>query len=111
MEWMENENDIGVIVKIYKSKVDALLVEGHLRRPQTKMGIGWFTFFCWMKPYNLHMLYSFITSSPLTSIIQAHKIDSCICMHRPIMAPFMYYVSQFNIKFIPSLLLFVLVSL
>ena len=30
----------GVIVKIYKSKVDPILVGGRLRRPQTKMGIS-----------------------------------------------------------------------
>ena len=36
---MENENDIGVIVKICKSKVDPILVGGRLRLPQTKMGI------------------------------------------------------------------------
>ena len=36
---MENDNDNGVIVKIYKSYVNSILVGGHLRRPQTKMGI------------------------------------------------------------------------
>ena len=30
----------GVIVKIYKSKVDPILVGGRLRRPKTKMGIS-----------------------------------------------------------------------
>ena len=35
---MDFEN--GVIVKIYKSKVDPILVEGRLRRPQNKMGIS-----------------------------------------------------------------------
>ena len=30
----------GVIVKIYKSQVDPILVGGRLRRPQTKMGIS-----------------------------------------------------------------------
>ena len=37
---MENENDNGAIVKIYKSQVDPILVGGRLRRPQTKMGIS-----------------------------------------------------------------------
>ena len=32
--------DNGVIVKIYKSKVDPNLVGGRLRCPQTKMGIS-----------------------------------------------------------------------
>ena len=35
---MDFEN--GVIVKIYKSQVDPILVGGRLRRPQTKMGIS-----------------------------------------------------------------------
>ena len=35
---MDFEN--GVIVKIYKSKVDPILVWGRLRHPQTKMGIS-----------------------------------------------------------------------
>ena len=35
---MDLEN--GVIVKIYKSWVDPILVGGRLRRPQTKMGIS-----------------------------------------------------------------------
>ena len=35
---MDFEN--GVIVKIYKSKVDPILVGGRLRRPQTKIGIS-----------------------------------------------------------------------
>ena len=30
----------GLIVKIYKSQVDPILVGGRLRRPQTKMGIS-----------------------------------------------------------------------
>ena len=30
----------GVIVKIYKSKVDPILIGGRLRRPQIKMGIS-----------------------------------------------------------------------
>ena len=30
----------GVIVKMYKSNVDPILVGGHLCRPQTKMGIS-----------------------------------------------------------------------
>ena len=30
----------GVIVKIYKSQVDPILVGGRLRHPQTKMGIS-----------------------------------------------------------------------
>ena len=35
---MDFEN--GVIVKIYKSKVDPILVWWRLRQPQTKMGIS-----------------------------------------------------------------------
>ena len=35
---MDFEN--GMIVKIYKSQVDPILVGGRLRRPQTKMGIS-----------------------------------------------------------------------
>ena len=35
---MDFEN--GVIVKIYKSKVDPILIWERLRRPQTKMGIS-----------------------------------------------------------------------
>ena len=56
---MDFEN--GVIIKIYKSEVDPILVGGRLRRPQTKMGISsgpmiqrgdhWMSFRL-MKPYN-----------------------------------------------------------
>ena len=43
----------GVIVKIYKSKVDPILVVGRLRRPQTKMGIssGPMTLKFWQSPH------------------------------------------------------------
>ena len=49
---MDFEN--GVIIKIYKSKVDPILIWGRLRRPHIKMGIssgpmtytsGWFSAF------------------------------------------------------------------
>ena len=36
--FMDFEN--GVIYKIYKSKVDPILIGGRLRRPQIKMGIS-----------------------------------------------------------------------
>ena len=36
--FMDFEN--GVIVKIYKSKVDPILIWGRLRRPKIKMGIS-----------------------------------------------------------------------
>ena len=44
----------------------------------------------------LLVFYLFITFSHLTRIIQPH-----IYIHRHILAPFMYYVSQFNIQLIP----------
>ena len=45
----------------------------------------------------------FLTSSPLTTIIEALEI--VVFVYRHILAPFMYFISQFNIqKQLPSLL-------
>ena len=53
---MDFEN--GVIVKIYKSYVDPILVGGRLRRPQTKMGIS-----------SGHMTLKFLTNTQFSKLL------------------------------------------
>ena len=66
-------------------------------------------FLCGWNPTIFLVFYLFMTSTPLTRIIQPHRI----VMYRHILAPFINYVSQSNIKLITSLLLllFMLLSL
>ena len=90
------------VVKFAKNdRLDALIVlardEQFLFFPWkwSKGGtIGWF--FAGWNPKIWLVFYLFITFSHLTRIIQPH-----IYIHRHILAPFMYYVSQFNIQLIP----------
>ena len=97
---MDFEN--GVIVKIYNSQVDHILVGGRLRHPQTKMGIssGPMTFFLENDPKGGPLDDFFPFSHTMFILIKQSYLYTQL--HKHISVLFMDYISQINIQFGPS---------